>query len=581
MAFNAITIRDALDQISGNRLVLPAIQREVVWWASQIVRLFDSLMRGYPIGSFLFWRVPEERKTDYRFYDFITKYHERDSHNQLLNKLPPGDVTAVLDGQQRLTALNIGLAHHGSYAWRLKGKHRSKDASYPERHLYLNLKAEPNEDDDDLRYAFSFEREKDAAKHDSETYWYPVRRILKMEHIDDITDFVEREDLSATNEPLKLLLRLHKMVHESRVVSFYLDESKELHDVLSIFVRTNSGGTVLSRSDMMLATATAEWKKHNAREEIHNFVDEINAIGNRFTFTKDFVLKSCLMLADLNTAFRHFGKSPMSQIEDGWDGIRRSLRTAVRFVSDIGYDAHTLTSQNALMPIAYYVHRNGWEEEWLEQKFEEDRRRVQQWLIKALLKRGVWGSGLDGLLGGLRSALQEQTRQFPIDDLEREMRRRGKSLVFETEELENLVDVRFGDPRAYGVLSLLYPFDVEETRFHVDHIVPRAKLAKSALAKEGVPREEIDEFLTKMNGLANLQLLDRAENLRKSAKMPAQWLEEKHAEPERRRRYQEDRHLEGLPEHVSDFPAFYDRRRSAMLRRLRSLLASPTSQATG
>lgn len=584
MAFNAITIREALDQISGKRLVLPAIQREVVWWANQIVMLFDSLMRGYPIGSFLFWRVPEQRKTDYRFYDFITKYHERDSHNALLDTLPPGDVTAVLDGQQRLTALNIGLSHYGSYAWKLKGKRKSKDASYPERSLYLNLRSSPNEDDDDddLKYAFSFKTKADAAKNDSATYWYPVHRILTKERtIDDITDFVSRNDLTSTTDPLKLLLQLHQTVHIDKVVSFYRDESKELHDVLSIFVRTNSGGTVLSRSDMMLATATAEWKNRNAREEIHGFVDEINAIGNRFSFSKDFVLKSCLMLANFNTAFRDFKKSTMGQIEDEWDRIKVSLRTAVHFAANVGYDAHTLTAPNSLMPIAYYLHRHGREEKWLEhQMFEEDRRQIQQWLIRALLKRGVWGSGSDTLLRGLRSVLQEQTSLFPIDGLEKEMGRRGKTLVFEEEELESLADVQFGDPRVYGVLALLYPFDVAETRFHVDHVLPRAKLSRPALLKEGVPHGEIGRFLSMTNGLANLQLLDSADNLRKSAKMPHKWLEEKYDDSERRRRYQEDRHLDGLPKRVSDFPEFYDRRRRAMLHRLKSLLSSRASSVS-
>ena len=36
---------------------LPAIQREYVWSPDQIIQLFDSLMRNYPIGSFLFWEL--------------------------------------------------------------------------------------------------------------------------------------------------------------------------------------------------------------------------------------------------------------------------------------------------------------------------------------------------------------------------------------------------------------------------------------------------------------------------------------------------------------------------------------------
>ena len=56
--------RSRIDNIHNNRYLLPAIQREFVWRPHQIERLFDSLMRGYPIGSFLFWRVdPEPPRT--------------------------------------------------------------------------------------------------------------------------------------------------------------------------------------------------------------------------------------------------------------------------------------------------------------------------------------------------------------------------------------------------------------------------------------------------------------------------------------------------------------------------------------
>jgi uncharacterized protein with ParB-like and HNH nuclease domain len=52
-----ITIAQALRGIQTYDYVLPAIQREFVWDTGQVARLFDSLLRGYPIGSFLFWKV--------------------------------------------------------------------------------------------------------------------------------------------------------------------------------------------------------------------------------------------------------------------------------------------------------------------------------------------------------------------------------------------------------------------------------------------------------------------------------------------------------------------------------------------
>src|SRR5438067_7280444 len=111
MAFQTpITIKRALDNIHGHDYVLPAIQREFVWKPSQISRLFDSLMQGYPIGSFLFWKVERKTTREFKFYDFVCDYHQRDArHCPPLNMPGDREVTAVLDGQQRMTALNIGL----------------------------------------------------------------------------------------------------------------------------------------------------------------------------------------------------------------------------------------------------------------------------------------------------------------------------------------------------------------------------------------------------------------------------------------------------------------------------------------
>ena len=80
MAFQTpITIEKALNRIHSHEYVLPAIQREFVWSTDQVCRLFDSLMRGYPIGSFLFWKVDADHSRDYVFYDFIRDYHQRNA----------------------------------------------------------------------------------------------------------------------------------------------------------------------------------------------------------------------------------------------------------------------------------------------------------------------------------------------------------------------------------------------------------------------------------------------------------------------------------------------------------------------
>src|SRR6266511_1236532 len=129
-----LTIKDVMEKVMETNYVLPSIQREFVWGTEQIEKLFDSLLRDYPIGSFLLWEIPPKDVESYKFYKFLDKYHELDSRHNEPVVLPKGPgIRAVLDGQQRLTALVIGLV--GSYAEKLPNKRKTNKAAYPIRHL--------------------------------------------------------------------------------------------------------------------------------------------------------------------------------------------------------------------------------------------------------------------------------------------------------------------------------------------------------------------------------------------------------------------------------------------------------------
>ena len=93
-------------------------------------KLFDSLMCGYPISSFLFWRIREENKKDWISYEFIRDFNAEAPHNSETNLDGVNqDIFLVLDGQQRITSLNIGL--RGSYRYFFRRWRKTR--------LYLNL----------------------------------------------------------------------------------------------------------------------------------------------------------------------------------------------------------------------------------------------------------------------------------------------------------------------------------------------------------------------------------------------------------------------------------------------------------
>ena len=259
MAFQTpITIKEALTRIHSRDYALPAIQREFVWNQEQICALFDSLMRGYPIGAFLFWEVQKESVGKHNWYEFITHYHQRDNphcHELTVADLSQG-VTAVLDGQQRLTALNIGI--YGSYAEKRPRLWWNNPDAFPKRWLYLKLTEKAHDDESGSEFLFKMLPNYESADDPS---WFRVKDILNFENLIEIHKYLQPLGLADHPMAFAHLGRLHEVVYSDSVISFYQEKDQSLDKVLDIFIRTNSGGTQLSYSDLLMSVAVAAWKE--------------------------------------------------------------------------------------------------------------------------------------------------------------------------------------------------------------------------------------------------------------------------------------------------------------------------------
>ena len=115
MEYIPIRVSDIIRQVNRD-IFLPAIQREFVWGTDRIERLFDSIMADFPIGSFLYWRLEQKNKDEWPVYEFLRDFDSEDPHNPPANMAGiTKDITLVLDGQQRITSVYIGLK--GSYRY--------------------------------------------------------------------------------------------------------------------------------------------------------------------------------------------------------------------------------------------------------------------------------------------------------------------------------------------------------------------------------------------------------------------------------------------------------------------------------
>tara|TARA_R110000851_G_scaffold42017_4_gene104845 strand:- start:1245 stop:2993 length:1749 start_codon:yes stop_codon:yes gene_type:complete len=566
------TIANALNSIQIKEYVLPAIQREFVWKPEQIERLFDSLMQEYPFGTFLFWKVDADTSSTFKFYDFVLNYHQRDAaHCPDLGPIQQREVVAVLDGQQRLTALNIGL--RGSMAIKLPNRWWTNSEAFPEKTLYLNLLGDTEPDEDGIRYEFRFLTEEQAINTKGK-FWFSVPRVLGMKDGPSMLSSLMKGGLEQDDLELayKTLDRLHAVVHKNQSINYFEEKSQDLERVLNIFVRLNSGGTVLSYSDLLLSVAVAQWKQVDARSEIHKCVDYLNDIGTGFNFSQDFVLKAGLMLADIaSVGFKveNFTAANMAKLEGEWPKIKAALNRTVELAANFGLNGQTLRADSALLPIAYYLYKIDAPQNYVtHSKFQEDRASIQRWLLHSLLKAsGIWGSGLDTLLTALREKIETHYEDgFPSTELRAVMADRGKSLTFSDEEIEKLVYLRYGDKRTFALLATLFPFVDLRNQFHVDHVFPISRFTMAKLRKLGFGDEEASELQELANELPNLQLLEGPMNNEKRAKLPLPWLEDTYQGDAIKRQSYVDRHLLGdLPDNIDGFREFATVRREMLL----------------
>ena len=195
--------------------------------------------------------------------------------------------------------MNIGL--RGSYAYKLPRLWWKSPDAFPARHLHLNILAEAEENEAGMRHDVRFLTRREAERRDENHCWYRVGEILNAQDAVDLNDFLVDRELANRRGPFRVLAGLHKAVHTEPVIAYYQEEDQGLDKVLDIFIRTNSGGTTLSYSDMLMSMATAQWENLDAREAIHGTIAEINRIGDGFGFSQDFLLKAGLMLAGVGS----------------------------------------------------------------------------------------------------------------------------------------------------------------------------------------------------------------------------------------------------------------------------------------
>lgn len=579
MSFQSpITIAEAIDKIDKREYLLPAIQREFVWSSEKIEWLFDSIMKGYPISSFLFWEVQQDNINNYKFYNFLNEYRERYKiHNEEFNTSGVNSFQAILDGQQRLTSLYIGLK--GSYAYKgYRKRWENTEDSIPTRHLYLNISRKLENEEDGREYEFKFlpkseTKEKEIYTDSNKNYWFKVGKILnyKGEKGQELFDnFLDLDEIN-NKESKSILRRLKKVIIDNQTINYFLEKEQDLDKALNIFIRINSGGEPLDFSDLIMSIAVANWENLDARKEIHSLVDAIKE--KDFNISKDLILKSYLFLYSKDIKFKvtNFNEKNAKDFESNWEKIRKCILETFELLRSLGFTDYSLTSKNAVLPIIYYLyHKNIYDNfsKKAQDIFKEDRDVIKKWLHRVLIKR-VFGSSSDTVLSQIRQTFTDNIEmpfKTTFDTFPKEFDTVRVGNYVDDDFIEGLLKERKDSRYSFSILSLLYPnLDYRNNDFHKDHIHPQNKFNELSVEdKEKYKWEDYDS-------ICNLQLLDANENASKNDSDLIDWVN-KNATEEIRQKFLERHLIPDVDLSIQNFGEFFEERKKLLISKLKELL---------
>lgn len=562
-----ITVAAAVKHVAKDAFLLPGIQRGFVWRAAQIERLFDSIMRGYPIGTLLMWQTRPEDHPQLPFMRLATDALVRDT--ELTEVKPPKskNLLAVLDGQQRLTALNVAL--RGSLSTAVQA---------PKRRLFIDLDAnDPTAGSETNQFTFQFRISGDS----SEAAWFPVSDALGVKSDKASLDrMLAVGGLDASVLRRSVLRRLVVALNDERFVGFGVERGN-LDRVLNVFARANNGGTTLTYVDLLVSTATARWKTRNAAAEIHALRKAMNARSQEgFNFTPDRIVKAGLVLLDVPEPKFHVDSfmsgNRARRLEDMWPDFQRAMEIAAGLLAEFGLSGRTLPAENVAIPLAYYAHHRGLTPTYVTAASHEgDRARVRAFVARTLLQRRYWTGAVDPVLVKTRDAIRTHgATAFPLEKIASALARE-KPIDVTDDFVDELASLKFGDRRTAVLLRLLFPHMVHgwssTTSLDKDHIFPLSKYSAGQKPPTGTSYSYWSALCEWADRLPNLQLLRKEDNRGggKVAKLPKEWLAE--LTPPTRARYSKQ-HVTHVPANIADAMAFWDSREEKLKADIRKLL---------
>lgn len=509
MAKAEASVEELVGMIERGELRLPEMQRRYVWRSSRVRDLLDSLYRGYPSGAILLWETDEAVPLQ----EFAVEQQEN----------PYQSARLLLDGQQRLTSLSAVIrGEQVSVRGRKKPIELLFNLDHPDQptvNAEVDEGADEDIDDDLIADEADSSEDELQRRFDRMTFVVGTRKLEQLPQWVKVTEafksdndapFLKRAGVSDFEDPryekysqrLARLRGIRKYVYRMDV----LERALSYEEVTEIFVRVNSLGAKLRRSDLALAQITAKWR--GALKIFQGFQKECAKIG--FELDLGLHLKNLIAFATGQSRFLIVNGLSIEVLKQAWVECVPGMEFALNFLrSNVGIDSPALLSSPfILVTLGYYGHKRNYH------IGPEEALKLRYWVLVANAKgrysRGSSESLLDQDLATLRDGggahelidrLRLQVGRLNIEPGELEGRNQ-RSALFKTMFLAFRA-AGAKDWRSNLTIALDHSGATHRLQFH--HIFPKAVL------KSSYTQREADDIanLAFIGGKTNRQISDK------------------------------------------------------------------------
>lgn len=560
---DSITIYDAMENIKTGKYVMPAFQRQYVWNMEQIEKLWDSILLDYPIATFLFWHVDDDNASDDTYFcNFLSDVtfdsrKQADSVNYELScvNFEVTD-TAVLDGQQRLTSLFLSL-FGTAY---IRQKHaRKKTGSSMISKLFIELNKNKLTIDEE-----EYNSKKHAIKFSEKTgklspTQFEFRKILSEKFRDDATRNEAIEEV-LVNIPLdskdyarNILNKLCNKIFLEKLIRYTKINNMKQEDALEMFVRFNSGGKALRKSEITLSILEAYWP--SAKTEFGKLL-----VGAYVGFSSDFIIRTALMLYG-DVVKSKINKQIAEELKNNWSDFKKAVTDLEALLKTMNIDVSRFSSSwNVLLPIIYFIYYNP--------DYSDNADDIRAYLMRAILFT-YFQSGTTGKLQRMKNNINDNDYEISVDMLDQ-----MNDLKVTDGKIEDILNTEKGSRVASEALYYLaLNWTNPNFKYEQDHLHPYDRFDSSKPI--AISMDNWRKWRGNRNRLSNLQLLEGRSNGSKSDMRLVDYYNDMN-DNQKLVFYKQANIPNGVSLELEQFDDFYEKRKEILGIKLRKLLAGET-----